>query len=48
MTDEYATHLGDNYNVILNLMWKYAQDSQNKYHRRGRLKSYSKFWKKKA
>lgn len=48
MSDEYAKASGEAYNLIFDLMWKYTQDFQYKYHRRARWKNNVKFWKKKA
>jgi hypothetical protein len=48
MSDEYAKCSGEDYNLIFDLMWKYTQDFQNKYHRRARLKNKLKFWKNKT
>ncbi len=45
MSDEYAKCSGENYDTIFNLMWKFTQEFQNKYHRKRRLKKKLKFWK---
>ncbi|GAA3618701.1 Kdo domain containing protein [Flavivirga jejuensis] len=47
MSDEYAKCSGENYDAIFNLMWKFTEDFQNRYHRKRRLKKKLKFWKKK-
>ena len=46
MSDEYAKCSGESYDTIFNLMWKFTEDFQNKYHRKRRLKKKLKFWKK--
>jgi hypothetical protein len=38
MSDEYAKCSGENYNKILNLMWKETEGFQEKFHRKKRLK----------
>jgi hypothetical protein len=44
MSDEYAKCSGENYDTIFNLMWKFTQEFQNKFHRKRRLKKKFKFW----
>ena len=46
MSDEYAKSSGEDYNKVFDLMWTYTEDFQNRYHRKRRLKSKLKFWKK--
>lgn len=46
MSDEYAKCCNTNYNTVFELMWKYTEDFQKKFHRRRRLKQKLKFWKK--
>jgi len=46
MSDEYAKCSGEDYNKIVDLMWSSTEAFQNKYHRKRRLKSKLKFWKK--
>ena len=46
MSDEYAKCTGENFEVIYNLMWKFTEDFQEKYHRRRRFKNKLKFWKR--
>ena len=46
MSDEYAKCSGESYNSVFNLMWKYTEEFQYKYHRKKRLKKTLKFWKK--
>ena len=47
MSDEYAKCTGESYDTIFNLMWKYTQAFQYRYHRKKRIKKQLKFWKKK-
>jgi len=46
MSDEYAKCINEDYEKVFNLMWKYTNDFQEKYHRKRRLKKKIKFWKK--
>jgi hypothetical protein len=47
MSDEYAKVSGGNYDTIFNLMWKYTQEFQGRYHRKKRLKNKILFWRRK-
>jgi Lipopolysaccharide kinase (Kdo/WaaP) family len=46
MSDEYAKLSGANYNLVFDLMWKSTQDFQYRFHRKKKIKSIIKFWKK--
>jgi len=45
MSDEYAKCTGESYDSIFELMWKYTEAFQYKYHRKKRIKKRLKFWK---
>ena len=45
MSDEYAKISGEDYNKIVNLMWRLTEDFQEKFYRKKRLKKKLKFWK---
>lgn len=45
MSDEYAQLIGKPYNDVFNLMWKFTNDFQEKFHRRRRWKKRLFFWK---
>lgn len=45
MSDEYAKLTGEEYNFVFNLMWKYTQEFQNKFHRKRRIKNKIMFWR---
>jgi len=45
MSDEYAKCTGESYDSIFELMWKYTDEFQYKYHRKKRIKKRLKFWK---
>ncbi|WP_242204338.1 Kdo domain containing protein [Aestuariivivens insulae] len=45
MSDEYAKCTGEDYNAIVDLMWKETEDFQYRFHRKKRLKKQLKFWK---
>ncbi|WP_179346343.1 lipopolysaccharide kinase InaA family protein [Winogradskyella ursingii] len=47
MSDEYAKLSGEDYNKIVDLMWKSTEEFQRKYHNKKKLKKKLKFWKKK-
>ena len=46
MSDEYAKISGEDYNKIVNLMWRLTEGFQEKFYRKKRLKKKLKFWKK--
>ena len=46
MSDEYAKCMGEDYEKVFNLMWKYTVDFQKKYNRKKRLKKRIKFWER--
>ena len=46
MSDEYAKCINEDYDKVFQLMWKYTNNFQEKYHRKRRLKKKIKFWKK--
>ena len=46
MSDEYAKYAGGDYAQIFDLMWKYTEDFQRKFHRKKNLKKKLKFWKR--
>ncbi|WP_242094675.1 lipopolysaccharide kinase InaA family protein [Aestuariivivens sediminicola] len=45
MSDEYAKCSGEDYQRIVDLMWKATTSFQYKFHRKKRLKKKLKFWK---
>lgn len=45
MSDEYAKCIGKPYQDVFDLMWKYTNEFQEKFHRKRRLKKKLKFWK---
>lgn len=47
MSNEYARCSGYNEDGIFELMWKYTQEFQSRYHRRRRIKQKIFFWRKK-
>ncbi|WP_047547124.1 lipopolysaccharide kinase InaA family protein [Psychroserpens sp. Hel_I_66] len=46
MSDEYAKISGSEYSEVFNLMWRYTEAFQNRYHRKKRLKSKILFWRR--
>ncbi|WP_062059572.1 lipopolysaccharide kinase InaA family protein [Aquimarina longa] len=48
MSNEYAKCTGEDEKNIFDLMWKYTQEFQNKYHNKKRLKRKLFFWRKKS
>lgn len=45
MSDEYAKSSGENYTAVFNLMWKYTEEFQERYHRKKRFKNKILFWR---
>ena len=45
MSDEYAKCIGEDYQNVFSLMWRYTEDFQRKFQRKKRLKKRLKFWK---
>jgi len=45
MSDEYAKCIGEDYNKVFNLMWKFTKNFQKKHHRKRQLKKKFMFWK---
>ncbi|OIQ29639.1 MAG: Kdo domain containing protein [Bacteroidetes bacterium MedPE-SWsnd-G2] len=45
MSDEYSKLTGEDYNFIFDLMWKYTEEFQNKFHRKRRIKNKIMFWR---
>lgn len=46
MSNEYANLSGENENVVFQMMWQATQDFQYRFHRKKKIKSIIKFWKK--
>ncbi len=46
MSEEYAKLINRPFEEVFNLMWKFTQDFQRKFHRKRELKNQLKFWKK--